>query len=210
MQPLDVLIVARGGGSIEDLWAFNDEQVARSIAGSAIPVVTGVGHETDFTLADFVADLRAATPSAAAAACTPDCTEVSARLALIERGVIAAAASLVQETRAHLDQRRLRLRQLQPTRSLDLRRQRVEDRSRRLNTAIAERLRRRRQQIDGAAYRLTALNPQRVLERGYSIVTGERGQVVTGPSEVDAGEVVSVRAAHGRYYARTIAGPAGE
>ncbi|MFZ1757159.1 MAG: exodeoxyribonuclease VII large subunit, partial [Caldilineaceae bacterium] len=128
IAPIDTLIVGRGGGSIEDLWAFNDEGVARAIVASAIPVIAGVGHEVDFSIADFVADLRAATPTAAASAAVPDRAEVMANLWAVERGLAERAENLLDFQRARLDQLAARLDRVHPRRQLDLSRQRLEDR----------------------------------------------------------------------------------
>ena len=199
VAPIDTLIVARGGGSIEDLWAFNDEAVARAIAASTIPTIAGVGHEVDFTIADFVADVRAPTPSAAAATATPDRGEVVGQLrgeaqALRQR----AGRRLAQETRA-LAQAQRRLDLLHPQRRLDEQRQRLDDRDRRLYLAVRRALARRAERRHSAAQRLESLNPSRVLQRGYSIVRRRSGEIVAGPSAVTAGEWLDVRAAGGSY-----------
>lgn len=204
VEALDVLIVARGGGSIEDLWCFNDEGVVRAIAGSDLPVVTGVGHETDFTLADFASDLRAATPTAAAAACTPDGSEVEHRMREVAAGLTQVTLSAIGDRAAHLDQRLLRLRRLNPSRGIDVQRQRLDERLRRLQRAAARSLVLRAQRVSASSLRLTALNPQRVLERGYSIVTGDDGRVVTDPAVVAINELVSIRAAGGTWRARRV------
>lgn len=206
VEPLDVLILARGGGSVEDLWCFNDEQVVRAIVASAIPVVTGIGHETNFTLADFAADLRAATPTAAASACTPDRSDVQDRLSQFVSKLDQRTQTALDDRFAHLAQRRLRLRRLEPTRTIDVQRQRLDDRARRLRMAVHRRLTAQTQHVRAAAHRLTALNPQRVLERGYSIVTGESGQVIVDPRTARTDEVVSIRAARGVWHARRVAG----
>jgi exodeoxyribonuclease VII large subunit len=196
---IDTLLVARGGGSIEDLWAFNDERVAYAVAASAIPTIAGVGHETDFTIVDFVADLRAPTPSAAAAAAVPDRAD-------LREQVTAAARTLAQlltqrlgqerRTLAHLD---ARLHRIHPQRQIDQQRQRLDEREQRLHLAASRILRQRRERSLAAAQRLEALNPLRVLGRGYSIVQQVNGAVVTGPALVTVGELLSVRAAGGAY-----------
>ncbi len=118
IAPIDTLIVGRGGGSIEDLWAFNDEGVARAIVASAIPTIAGVGHEVDFSIADFVADLRAATPTAAASAAVPDRAEIIANLWAVERGLADRADDLLDFHRARLDQLAARLDRVHPRRQL--------------------------------------------------------------------------------------------
>ena len=142
--PLDLLILARGGGSIEDLWAFNDRGVAYAIAGSALPVISGVGHEVDFTIADFVADLRAPTPSAAAAAATPSREERLNWLRDCYSGLAQAAAARLSQEERHLEQAVRRLQRVHPCRRLDLQLQRLDDRQRRLQQVIDRRLERGR------------------------------------------------------------------
>jgi exodeoxyribonuclease VII large subunit len=197
--PLDTLILARGGGSIEDLWAFNHEQVALAIASSRIPVVTGVGHETDFTIADFVADLRAPTPSAAAVAVTPDQNEMADRLAGTQRQLAQHLLARLHDERKQLQLMQLRLRRLHPQRQLDRRRQSLEERTLRLDYALRRHLDRRQERAAAAALQLAALNPLAVLQRGYSIVQKANGSVVIAPNMTEAGERLHIRSAGGEY-----------
>jgi exodeoxyribonuclease VII large subunit len=199
VAPIDVLILARGGGSIEDLWAFNDEQVAIAVAQSAIPVISGVGHETDFTIVDFVADLRAATPTAAAVAAVQGRLDHHAQ-------VMARMHTLHRRIRQRLDQERrtferllMRLQRIHPQRQLDQARLRLDERERRLHWAVQRALAQRGERLRAAEQRLEALNPLRVLARGYSIVQRMDGSVVTDPAMVHTGELLTVRSAGGEY-----------
>ena len=198
-MPLDLLIVARGGGSIEDLWAFNDERVAYAIFESALPVVTGIGHEVDFTIADFVADVRAPTPSAAAAMVTPDQNEIRMRLSSTLGWMADELESLVSGERRQMSGVAQRLARLHPQRMLDQRRQQLDERERRLHFTARRRLDRLQDRVSAANLHLVALNPTRVLARGYSIVQHEDGRVVTGPAEVLPSERLQVTAAGGGY-----------
>ena len=199
VEPIDTLLVARGGGSIEDLWAFNDEGVARAIAASAIPTIAGVGHEVDFTIADFVADVRAPTPSAAAAVAVPDRAEAIGQLRATMQSLLQRAAHRIgQEERALANVRR-RLDLVHPRRRLDEQRQRLDERERRLHFAVLRALARRAERRLAAAQRLESLNPSRVLQRGYSIVRRRSGEIVVDPAAVSAGEPLDVRAARGSY-----------
>lgn len=202
VEPLDVLLLARGGGSIEDLWSFNDERVARAVAASVLPVITGVGHETDFTIVDFVSDLRAPTPSVAAAAATPDRAELLASLVAEERSLQQEALRRLSDERARFEQRYLRIRRIHPQRLIDQQRQRLDDRLRRLGLAIERRLDRERDRAQAALLRLDALNPAAVLQRGFSIVQRFSGEVVMGPEGSLPGELLAVRAAGGSYAVR--------
>lgn len=199
VEQLDTLILARGGGSIEDLWAFNDEQLAYAIAQSTIPIVVGVGHETDFTIADFVADLRAPTPSAAAAAVVPDLAETRERLVGLHHHLVEQATNLLFQEGSNLSQLAARLHRITPIRQLDQRRQRLTDRTDRLHEIVTRRLASLRQQNDAALAQLQILNPQSILERGYSIVLRKDGTVVTEPSKILSGEQLQIRAAGGEY-----------
>ncbi|MEZ4712160.1 MAG: exodeoxyribonuclease VII large subunit [Caldilineaceae bacterium] len=198
-EPLDLLIVTRGGGSIEDLWAFNDERVAYAIAHSELPVVSGVGHETDFTIADFVADLRTPTPSAAAAAVTPDQAEVLERLANLRAQMMRTMSRRIGYEREQLAQQNSRSQRLHPTRQLDRRRQQLDDLARRLHNRVGAKAAHERERIELQTQRLEALNPQSVLQRGYSIVQRQNGAVVHGPDEVAPGDELQVRAIRGAY-----------
>ncbi len=197
-ERLDVIIVARGGGSIEELWAFNDERVARAIAGSTVPVVTGVGHETDFTIADFAADLRAATPTAAAAACSPDQRELRAALgALLARGLATLTGQLDGMTVA-VAALEARAALASPQRAIARDRQRLDDLARRGGLATAAAMRNRRAHLQGLARQVTALDPARVLARGYAIVT--RGDaLVSSTRQVTSGDPINVRVADGAF-----------
>lgn len=201
-EQLDTLIVARGGGSIEDLWAFNDPQVAYAIANSELPVVCGVGHETDFTIADFVADLRAPTPSAAAAAVVPDRAEILAQLADIEDQLQTSALRRIEDERWVIEQLQARLARLHPGRQIDLQRQRLEDRRYRLQSIIETRLERAASRLESSRLRLSALNPTSVLQRGYSIVQTEDSIIVTQPDQAQGGQLLRVRSAGGEYEVR--------
>lgn len=201
VAPLDTLILARGGGSIEDLWGFNDERVAYAIAGSALPVVSGVGHETDFTIADFVADLRAPTPSAAAAAVTPDRAEWIGQVAARRQWLLEDAFAHIADEQRQVENLLARLQRVHPGRKLDQRLQSLDDRQRRLQAAVQRRLGTFAQLRVGAERRLLALSPLHVLQRGYSIVQREDGAVVRSPGDAPTGASLRVRAAGGDYTA---------
>lgn len=201
-SPLDTLIVARGGGSIEDLWAFNDERVAYAVAASALPVVAGVGHETDTTIIDFVADLRTPTPSAAAAAVVPD------RMEMLDR-YVGAAQMLQQQGQRAVDLLRqsmmlqeTRLQRLHPQRALDRQQQRLDERMRQMSRTMQRLLSAQREQIRAGQLRLDALSPLAVLTRGYSIVQKGDGQIVSAPGDVAIEERLNVRTAGGEYAVR--------
>ena len=200
-EPLDALILARGGGSIEELWAFNDERVARAIVGSAVPVITGVGHETDFTIADFAADLRAPTPTGAATLATPDARDLRATVAGLAAAAQAQVAGRLKEARARVDTLSRRLARLSPTARLAQDRQRVDDLGRRAALAIAHRLRSARQRLTGQQLRLAALDPTAVLTRGYAIVSTAGGLIVSSTAQVAPSDAISVRVADGKFAA---------
>ncbi len=157
----DVLLIARGGGSLEDLWCFNDEALARDIAASATPVVSAVGHETDFTLADFAADLRAPTPSAAAELLVSDATELSARLRQARKSLVSSWRRAQQTRAQRADQAFLRLQALQPGQRLERSRLRLEALAARLQGRIAQQLAGRGARLRELAMALQRLHPQR-------------------------------------------------
>ncbi len=184
---IDVILVCRGGGSIEDLWAFNDEEVARAIVASRVPVVSGVGHETDFTIADFAADLRAPTPSAAAELITPDFSEMRMTLSRLAQNLNDAFRyDLQRRYDALADQERL-LRQLSPLSRVRALRQRIDDWQMHIASAQRGRLALLRERVEARERTLIASNPQAILERGYALVSDH----VTGK------RIKSVHDAHG-------------
>ncbi len=197
----DVLIVGRGGGSIEDLWAFNEERVARAIAACRIPIVSAVGHEVDYTLADMVADQRAATPTAAAAAVTPDCREAKARLARVTRALRLAADACLLRARGRLDGSARRLRD--PRAELQAQRLRIDDLSERARRAAEQLVRLARERALRGSARLDALSPLAVLERGYSIARDPAsGRVVRSSAELAVDDVLQLRFARGHAIVR--------
>jgi exodeoxyribonuclease VII large subunit len=201
---IDVLIVARGGGSIEDLWAFNDERVARAIYASRVPVISAVGHETDFTIADFVADVRAPTPSAAAELVAPDARELRGNLQAAQQQLTSIATNQLDERRARLVQIAYALKRNSPQARLANDRQRVDDLSRRLGVRARQLIALRREMLNGAARHLAALNPDATLARGYAIVREKRtGRVVKSKSQVAGRAAIRVRVSDGEFDATT-------
>ena len=203
---IDVIIVARGGGSLEDLWAFNDEQVARAIAASRVPVVSGVGHETDFTIADFVADLRVPTPTAAAVAVVPDGDELRARLIEHMEALTERVATRLEGARDSLVQMGRLLALHSPQRRVMQERQQIDELTRRGREAVSHRLGWLRMELQGQASRLRALNPQYVLARGYAIVQDrETGAYVQSVRKAAVDQTWRVYLSDGQAEARVIA-----
>lgn len=198
---LDVIIVARGGGSMEDLWAFNDERVARAIVASRVPVISGVGHETDFTIADFCADLRAPTPTAAAQFCTPDQTELRANLLYAQQRVVRAATEQLDDTRKRLAQNTLALERVSPRNRITQQRQTLDDFTRRAARSLHLRLEKQRAALASAQRHLNALSPLATLERGYAIVR-HNDTVIADPAQVQSGDLVNIRVRDGMFNAR--------
>lgn len=199
VAPIDTLLLVRGGGAIEDLWAFNNEAVAHAVAQSPIPVIAGVGHETDTTVVDFVADLRAPTPSAAAAAATPDRAELIDRFDALQQRLLQDIFAYLTNERSTVQNFERRLQRLAPQRQFDLRRQRLEERTIRLNFTMQRRLDRMTERAAALRLQLAALNPHAVLQRGYSIVQREDGAVVTGPAMSTPGQRLHIRSTGGEY-----------
>ncbi|MGC9396165.1 MAG: exodeoxyribonuclease VII large subunit [Anaerolineae bacterium] len=199
----DVILIVRGGGSLEDLWAFNDERVARAVAASSIPVISGVGHETDFTLTDFAADHRAPTPSAAAEMATPDRAELRAMLQQRQMRLARTFDTQLQGFHKRVAQLNRALQYLSPAVRLANARQRVDDVLARADATVAHRLIVHRQQVQGLAARLAALNPDAVLGRGYAIVQErETGDVITSAKAITPGLALTLRLRDGEAAAR--------
>jgi exodeoxyribonuclease VII large subunit len=200
VEPIDVMIVARGGGSIEELWAFNDERVARAIAASIVPVVSGVGHETDFTLADFAADLRAPTPTGAAAAAVPDRLELAGQVAGLRSRQALAISQQLANRRQQLNHSQRMLARLSPRDQIANRRQQVDDLSQTMQQGMRHRLALRRAELDGLVARLANLDPRAVLQRGYAIVYQQTSaQIVTSIQAVTTGDALRIVVADGEF-----------
>jgi exodeoxyribonuclease VII large subunit len=195
---VDVLIVGRGGGSLEDLWAFNEESVAAAIFHSKIPIISAVGHEVDFTIADFVADRRAATPSEAAELVVPDQVEVRGLLDNTCRQLFSRMTQRVTRARRQLDRLAQRRALRQPLERIREREQRLDALSERSRRALKVYLDRRRRQIEHAAARLASLSPLHVLGRGYSLTRKEgSAALLRSAEEVRPGERIVTRLCHG-------------
>ena len=196
-QVADLIITGRGGGSMEDLWAFNDENVACTIYHSAIPVISAVGHEPDVTIADFVADLRAATPSNAAELAVPDQNEVAVWLRQMEGRLAQAMGQKLERARKDLD-RAARCRALQdPMNYVDDKRMVLDYQREKLAAGLNAALNRERQRFGQLASKLDALSPLKVLGRGYAIPRKGDGGVVRSVSDVTPGDQLKLRVADG-------------
>ena len=199
LQSPDVIILARGGGSMEDLWAFNDERVVRAVAMSEVPVICGVGHETDFTLCDFAADLRAPTPTAAAELATQiTLLDLSAELQSYRNRLTSSTLSLLTEHKTVLSSLISELRYASPERRIQSERQRVDELARRTYSSLAYRLQVQSTHVNGLQKRLAALSPLAVLARGYAVVTRkDDGSVVSRVAQ--ASGTMNVRVSDGEF-----------
>ena len=195
----DVILLARGGGSIEDLWAFNDERVVRAVADSKTPVICGVGHETDFTLCDFAADLRAPTPTAAAELATPiTILDLGNDLLSARARITDLTWNLLAEQKAVISSLTARLKYVSPERRIRSEYQHLDELSRRASSALNHRIQLQTSNVDGISKRLQSLNPEGVLSRGYAIITRkEDGTVVSKVSQAQ-GEM-KVRVSDGEF-----------
>ena len=200
LQP-DVILLARGGGSIEDLWAFNDERVIRAVAASDIPIISGVGHETDFTLCDFVADLRAPTPTAAAELVTPiTIVDLEAYLQGMKTRLAASTLGLLTAHQNGLDAFAAGLRFASPLRRILTDRQRLDDFARRGMSALKHRMALDNSRLQGFDRRLEALNPLAVLGRGYAVVTRQAdGKLVSQVSDAKPNDEIQVLVSDGAF-----------
>lgn len=198
-QDPDVILFGRGGGSIEDLWAFNDERVVRAVVDSKAPVISGVGHETDFTLCDFAADLRAPTPTAAAELATPiTILDLAATISNFRSRLSSSTLTLLAEQKALISTLTSRLRYVSPERRIQSATQHLDELSRRASSALSHNIQIRSAHVDGLSKRLVALNPEGILSRGYAIITRkEDGAVVSRVSQA-RGEM-KVRVSDGEF-----------
>ncbi len=195
----DLVIVTRGGGSIEDLWAFNEESVARAIAAMSIPVISGVGHETDFTIADFVADVRAPTPSQAAELSVPEQSELLARLGRHLDHLGHSASRRLGDEARKLDTLAHRLSRAHPGVAIRFSHQRLDELESRLGRAVKTRLERFANRLTLADRALASLSPLATLDRGYAIVARQNdGSIVTDSSAVNRGAGIDIALARGR------------
>jgi exodeoxyribonuclease VII large subunit len=201
---VDAILLVRGGGSLEELWAFNDERVARAVAACRHPVISGVGHETDFTIADFVADMRAPTPSVAAELAVPDQADLRQ---LVEGGVFRLERLMEQrlgQARQALEQQQRALHRLSPQTYVDAHRQQVDDRTHRAARALTTELALCRSRLAGLRARLAALSPLATLERGYAVVRLlDSGVMVRSVDQVTGGDALAVRVQDGEFEAVT-------
>ena len=199
VKPLDSVLMVRGGGSAEDLWAFNDEQLVYTLAEHPLPVITGVGHETDITLVDFVSDLRAATPTAAAAAATPDRREVTQRLRQLDGRLRQKLGNTLNFEQSRLGQMIIRLENVHPMQVLRQKAQELDQMDMRLQQTWILSQNQRRASLANVKTQLEALSPFAVLERGYSVVRTLEGQVITAPDQALPGELLKVDSQGGAY-----------
>ena len=193
----DLIVTGRGGGSIEDLWAFNDERVARAIYESELPVISAVGHEPDVTISDFVADVRAATPSNAAELAVPDQTDVRESLYVLQSRLDHVLRRRLTENRARLKELSSRKVLTSPTAYLDLKRMELDHVRAKLITVSDGWLAARKQQFGSAAAALDAMSPLKVLARGYAVATNETGEVVRSVKHASPGELLRLRVLDG-------------
>jgi exodeoxyribonuclease VII large subunit len=193
---VDVILLVRGGGSIEDLWAFNDEQLAYAIANSPIPVVSGVGHETDFTIADFVADLRAPTPTGAAELAAPRRDQMLQELDAIMQALLQRVNQRIEREAQTLDQLALRLSHALP--NPDRMREQITGLQQRINQAWSVRIENWKRNQSHYQSQLEMLNPQRTLERGYAVVMNAKDlQVARNPADLKTQVDFEIRLAEG-------------
>lgn len=198
----DILLLVRGGGSIEDLWCFNDEQLARLIASSPIPVISGVGHETDFTIADFVADLRAPTPTAAAELCCTSEAELLKHLNTEINNLHILQRRYLDESAMRLDKSTIRL--VSPLQRLQLQKHKLITASDKITNALQNNIYTQKHRLDNLCQTLQALNPLAVLDRGYAIVRNSNGQLVKNALDLKITETIDIEFGLGKAQAEVL------
>lgn len=194
---VDVMIVGRGGGSIEDLWAFNEEEVARAIFECKTPIISAVGHETDTTIADYVADLRAPTPSAAAELAVFDYRLVKEQIMALESHMTRLLGQKLNTARMRLSHAQTKLRYLSPENKLRENRKYAADLQERMEMRMTQLLQLRRHKLALLSGQLEGMSPVRKLSQGYSYVADESGRAVTDASEVSMGDTLDIHLLHG-------------
>ena len=192
----DVLILARGGGSIEDLWAFNEEIVARAIVASKIPTITGVGHETDTTIADFVSDLRAPTPTGAAELVTSQTVELIKTIQAYKNQLNKMMASVIRELMQKIDYLEKRL--ISPRQQIQRQKEQIHQYIQRINQSMKNAMIQYRLNIDKLKLNLDHLSPHAVLSRGYSIITNVDGQIVNNVNQLKLDDKIHIQLNHGQ------------
>lgn len=197
-QP-DLILLARGGGSLEDLWAFNDETVVRTVANSPTPVICGVGHETDFTLCDFAADLRAPTPTGAAVLATPEIETLWGDLRALAGQLVLSYSSLLEAQRRVLEDAAWRLERASPMHSIQEGRQHLDMLGLALMRNASHALQLRSAHLTGQTARLQALNPLAVLRRGYAVITTADGSLLRSIAQAQTGQHIRARLADGSF-----------
>ncbi len=200
----DVLIVGRGGGSVEELWAFNEEIVARAVAASEIPVISAVGHETDFTICDFVADLRAPTPSAAAELAVPDIYQQKEMLESFEFRMNRAIQNKFNREKSNLELYKSALKRLNPKNYIDALRVRCDRASMQMDSAVRQTLAARSGEFASLCAKLDALSPLKILSRGYSIASKD-GAILTDIDGIGCGDRINVKLSGGSLDCEVIA-----
>ena len=201
----EVIIVGRGGGSIEDLWAFNEEVVARAIARSRIPVISGVGHETDFTIADFVADHRASTPTAAATAAVPHIQDRFAQLSTRRQMLDALLEDRLEDLRLQLRQSIRELQHVSPQSKIERRRQQLDEYTERLQTHVQHLVSLHTERLRGLALQLHTLSPLLTIGRGYAIVRRDEDQsIITNVSQAQPGDHLTIQVQDGYISVETL------
>ena len=193
---VDVIILGRGGGSAEDLWAFNDENLARAVASCAIPVISAVGHESDFTICDFVADRRAPTPSAAAEIAVPDMGEILRGFASLKIGLQTSMQKRITQEKRFLEQLTASRVFSSPDQMLDGFRMRLDEREASLNRTVNQALFQKRQNTVALAGKLQALNPLSILSRGYATVSKD-GVALTSVKQIYDNDTLDIRMSDG-------------
>ena len=199
---IDTIIIARGGGSLEDLWCFNDENVARAVAGSRIPVISGVGHEIDFTIVDFAADLRAPTPSAAAELATPNRDDLLLDLDRLRAGLTGLLGSSLAENARDLARLNSALRFITPGKRIEVAGRELAGARLRLSRAAALQLERLRDRLASAERALERASPDHILARGYALVSDESGALIREAAQVSKNQRLNVQLARDRIRVR--------
>lgn len=195
---VDVIIVGRGGGSIEELWAFNEEVVARAIARSRIPVISGVGHETDFTIADFVADYRASTPTAAAAAAVPDIIAWQEAIQEKREQLTSLMQDYLYDLQEQVEDSMLDLQRASPMHMVDRRRQQLDDLTERLQSRVQHLVSLRQERLRGVTLQLHSLSPLLTIARGFAVVRRDADQsIVSSMQQVQSGDQLSIQVQDG-------------